>query len=442
MSNTYSIDSIDRCPQQGRLPYHFSSWAHFVSHLDSLGLFRMKPGLERVHAGIERLGLSRGQGNRIHIVGTNGKGSTAAFLESIARAHGHSTGLFTSPHFITPRERIRITGQLLSEEHWIDLANAVYAACPDVDFSYFELLTLMGMLAFERAGVDVVIMETGLGGTWDATSAFSYDLTLMAPIGLDHEALLGHDLETIAADKAGAITGGNVLCGRQEESVLKIIKARADAQGATFYRGNTGVPLGDDQSFTIDNDHKLIMSPEHLGLKGLFQQDNALLALQGWSIFVGARGWPFLPLKCREGLARVKHPGRMQLLPGTPTFLLDGAHNKMGLAALETALHAMDFVPDYMIFSCMGDKNILQCLEQVQRLCPAGPILIPQIRNNDRAVNAKQLAALLGQRAQSCNDMQAALDLVAGQDSKILICGSLYLLGEFFRIKPEELALG
>jgi dihydrofolate synthase/folylpolyglutamate synthase len=421
-------------PRQGAASRHFSSWSSFASHLDSLGLFRMKPGLERMHAGIEKLGLSRSPQGRVHVVGTNGKGSSAAFLESIARAHGRTTGMFTSPHFITPRERIRINAGMLTEEEWLVYANNVYTTCPEIDFSYFELLTLIAMLAFEDAEVDIAIFEAGLGGTWDATSAFSHELTIMTPIGLDHESILGPDLATIAGDKSGAITGGHVLCGHQDHAVTKIITARASAQGAIFHDTDAYTARCDGQLLFCHNGHEVSVTPETLGLKGPFQQDNAMLGLQGWFIFSAGRGWPFLPLKCKEGLARVKHPGRMQLIQGSPTFLLDGAHNQMGLQALETSLQAMHCVPECMIFSCMEDKNILQCLEQVKRLCPQGSILVPQITDNERAVDAGHLAALLGDRAQACPDMEAALNLVAGQKSTVLICGSLYLLGEFFRI--------
>ena len=402
----------------------------------------MKPGLERMYQGMELLGLSQTQCGMgmVHLVGTNGKGSTAAFLESIARAHGRKTGLFTSPHFISPRERIRINADPLTEQKWIDLANTVYAACPQIDFSYFELLTLMSMLAFTQAGVDIVIMEAGLGGTFDSTTAFTYDLTLLTPIGLDHESILGPDLTTIATDKAGAITGGDVLCGYQEKTVETIIRKKADSVDAVFHRAKDHAVYREGRlSGCLCHDvQEISLAPEYLGLKGAFQQDNALLALCGWSIFSRARGWPLVPLKCREGLIRVKHPGRMQIVHGSPTFLLDGAHNMMGLQALESALQAMDFVPECMIFSCMGDKNIRQCLDQIARLCTR-QILIPQIMHNERAMNAPTLAALMGDRAHACRDMQEALDHTAGQNINVLVCGSLYLLGDFFRARPEDL---
>ncbi len=420
----------------------FSSWSSFSSHLDSLGLFRMKPGRSRMEQGSALLGLSHETISRmgmVHLVGTNGKGSTAAFLESIARAHGKKTGLFTSPHFISPLERIRINGRALTTSDWIDLANTIYAACPDIDFSYFELLTLMAMVAFIRANVDFVIMEAGLGGTWDSTTVFDYDLTILTPIGLDHESILGPDIETIATDKAGAIRGGQVLCGYQEKSVEQIIRTQADKKTAVFHRAMDHAIQRDGRLSWIDHDRgEISLAPEYLGLSGAFQQKNSLLALDAWSIFTRFRGWPFLPLKCREGLACVKHPGRMQIIHGAPTFLLDGAHNLMGLQALHASLQAMNFVADCMIFSCMEDKNIRQRLDLVKKLC-AGDILIPNISNNERAINAQTLASCMGSRAIPCNTMQEALQRIADKNINVLVCGSLYLLGDFFRARPDDL---
>ncbi|WP_462326029.1 bifunctional folylpolyglutamate synthase/dihydrofolate synthase [Desulfoplanes sp.] len=413
----------------------FPDWASFAAHLDSLGLFRMKPGLERVVAGIERLGLGNPSQGMVHIVGTNGKGSTAAFLHAMARAHGRTSGVFSSPHFVTPRERILIDGNMLSEHEWIDLANRVYASCPRVDFSYFELLTLMAMLAFVRNRVDLVIMEAGLGGTWDATSAFVHDLTLVTPVGLDHEHVLGSTLEAIATDKAGAIQGGEVVCAPQEEGIADLFRKRAEEKGAGFHRlSDVVAPDHSHDGFVCPAGKIMDMDHTELGLAGPFQKTNGMLALAGWSVFTRFKGWPFSALNCMQGLTKAVHPGRMQVIEGDPTFLLDGAHNLMGLRALAVGLGHMDFCPDVMIFSCMEDKNLLDDLELVRGLC-GGRILVPNIPGNDRAMDGRQLAGLLGSRAVGCVNMQEALDWVGTPCKRVLVCGSLFLLGEFFRIR-------
>ena len=417
----------------------FPDWESFAGHLDSLGLFRMQPGLERVVAGIERLGLEHPSPGMVHIVGTNGKGSTAAFLHAVATAHGLTTGVFSSPHFVTPRERILIDGDMLSKQEWVDLANQVYAGCAGIDFSYFELLTLMAMLAFVREGVDLAIMEAGLGGTWDATSAFGYDLTLVTPVGLDHETVLGSTIEAIATDKAGAIQGGDVVCAFQEQGIADIFRKRAKEKGAGFHHLSDFVPADPLKGGFVCPDGKVMdMDRIRLGLAGSFQKTNAMLALAGWSVFTRFKGWPFSALKCMQGLANAVHPGRMQVIHGDPTFLLDGAHNLMGLEALAESLEHMDFRPDAMIFSCMEDKNLLNDPDLVKGLC-AGQILVPNIPGNARAMDAHRLAGMLGDRAVACSDMQDALDRLGKSGTvgtigkRVLVCGSLFLLGEFFK---------
>ncbi len=395
----------------------------------------MQPGLERVVAGMQALGLATSSLGMVHILGTNGKGSTAAFLEAIAMAHGRTCGVFTSPHLVTPRERIRMKGEMLSPEAWVGLANTVYRACPDIDFSYFELLTLMAMLAFVEQGVDLAIMEAGLGGTWDATSAFSYDLTLITPVGLDHEQVLGSTIEAIARDKAGAIHGGEVVCAPQQQGVTRIFQNRSREQGAGFHA------LADDGAANDWGGGCEVGEPLEnlghvdLGLAGAFQLDNARLALAGWSFLTQFKGWSFSPLKCMQGLAKARHPGRMQIIKGNPTFLLDGAHNVMGMKALAASLARMDFCPDLMIFSCMKDKNLLDNIHLIKDLC-TGSILVPGLPDNDRAMNADQLATKLGSRAIACDTMQEALTRIKPSCNNVLVCGSLFVLGAFFCAHP------
>ncbi|GAU09287.1 bifunctional folylpolyglutamate synthase/dihydrofolate synthase [Desulfoplanes formicivorans] len=410
----------------------FPTWESFNAHLDSLGLFRMKPGLERVHEGVARLNLGNPCLTLVHIVGTNGKGSTAAFLHAIASAHGYTTGVFTSPHFVTPRERIRIGGEMLSREAWLDLANDVYAACPELEFSYFELLTLMAMLAFVREGVDLAIMEAGLGGTWDATSVFAHHLTLVTPVGMDHEQVLGSTLEAIARDKAGAIEGGEVVCAPQQPGIGDIFRTRADAKEAGFRE------MPRDGGFVCPDGAMLDIDQIRLGLAGAFQKTNARLALAGWSVCSRIRGWSFSSLECMHGLSHARHPGRMQIIPGDPMVLLDGAHNLMGLEALARSLDQMHFGPEVMIFSCMKDKNLLDHLDRVRALC-SGLILVPGIPDNSRAMDPHDLARLLGPRARACSSMHEAFDVIGKTGKRVLVCGSLFLLGEYFRMRPDML---
>ena len=177
----------------------FHSFDDVQDHLDALGLFHMDFGLDRVRNALDALGLLTPPFVTVQIVGTNGKGSTSTFLSCVARAHGLKVGLYTSPHFVTPRERIRINGTMLPADRWPVLADRVMEAAPNL--TYFEFLTALGLLAFAEAGVDLVVMEAGLGGHYDATTAMPVQAVCFTPIGMDHEKILGPTLTDIASDK-------------------------------------------------------------------------------------------------------------------------------------------------------------------------------------------------------------------------------------------------
>jgi len=158
--------------------------------------------LDRMAAFVARHGQPRFP--VLHVVGTNGKGSTATVLAELLRAHGLRVGLCVSPHFITPRERILVDGAMLPEETWAQLGSRVFEEADGLELTYFEVLTALSVLAFEDAGVDVAVMEAGLGGRYDATNVLNPALTVFTPIGMDHMHVLGDSLELIAMDKAGA----------------------------------------------------------------------------------------------------------------------------------------------------------------------------------------------------------------------------------------------
>ena len=200
----------------------FPSFEHFTVYLDSLGLFSMRLGLDRMHAALDRMRLTRPESTMVHVVGTNGKGSTSAFLAALAQAHGLRVGLYTSPHLVSVRERIRVDGRLLPEKCWVEAANAVMARCADVGLTYFELVTVMALHLFRAERVDLAVLEAGLGGTHDATCAVNADLTVMTPVGLDHEHVLGPELPDIARDKSGALGRCPAVTGIQNAEVRRV----------------------------------------------------------------------------------------------------------------------------------------------------------------------------------------------------------------------------
>lgn len=399
----------------------FNDYTELTAYLDRLGLFHMDLSLERMERFWEAHGMP--ELPVVHVVGTNGKGSTTTFLCSIARMHGLKVGMFTSPHFVSPRERVQINRAPLDRSAWVELANEVLATPGGGELTYFEFQTCIAMLAFQKAKVDIAIMEAGLGGKYDATNVFKPQLTLYTPIGMDHEKILGPTLADIATDKAGAIHSGSVVVtGPQETDAMIALQDRAEEVGARLMYA---VDLADS------------MDGVRLGLKGLFQQTNARLALAGWRWFYADRG----EVSSRDseifGLASAFMAGRMQRVRAFKRdFILDGAHNVHAMVALKAALDAENIQPAAVVFACLADKDVQPMLPLVREMTE-GSIIVPSM-DTERASDADQLAEALGGRARSAPSMYKAL-MAAPRHGPVLVCGSLYLLSEFYTLYPESL---
>lgn len=433
------------CPRAGRGP--LSTYADVLAHLDGLGLFHMDMGLGRMEGALRALGVSRLPCPVVQVVGTNGKGSTASFLQSLGMAHGFRTGLFTSPHFLSPAERIRMDRRNLPEAAWPDLAQRAVAAEPGL--TYFELLTIMAALAFQDAEPDLLIFEAGLGGRHDATTALPADLVCFAPIDLDHQAVLGPDIATIAADKADALRPGMfaAVSAPQPDEALDTLRRRALGLGLPLYTADSGPDSGE-----ILPPLALLPDDAELGLAGPHQRVNAQTALLAWTLLCRRQGWRTDERTIRRGLAEAFIPGRLHKVPargGFPPFLLDGAHNPHGMSALARALPGLpapDNAPCAVIFSCLADKHPEEMAPLVRGLAPGRPLLIPTIGHNERAMPGDELARLLGPDARPVPDLAAALELLSHLTAKspesapILVCGSLYLLTEFFNLFPDALS--
>jgi len=445
----------------------FSFFVDCERYLDGLGMFHMKPGLERMRDMLGRLRLTRPPYAVAQIVGTNGKGSTATMLERLAREHGLRTGLHTSPHFVSVRERVRVNGAMLPEKTWVALANALMRQGGEA-LSYFEFVTCLCVLAFAEAQVDIAVMETGLGGSFDATTALEADLLVFTPFDLDHQAVLGRTLRKIARDKAGAIRPGIPAISAPQRP-----EARAELDRTARERGTVVWEISPDCA----------LEGVELGLRGEHQQGNARLALAAWRSIWGdtssgllcspgqdhkspapsSKAAPSLSDPKLTGtearaLASAWLPGRMQYLPpalGWPPLLLDGAHNSHSLAALGVSLARGGIAPLAVVFSCLGDKDLETMLPHL-RAFATGLIVTPPIADNPRAMPPAELAARIGLNAIPADSLTSALEIAArhmadrmpevfdpeyirAAQHPLLLCGSLYLLGEFYALRPDAL---
>ena len=423
----------------------FTTPADIQHHLDGLGLFHMDMGLGRMRRALAALDLARPPFVVAQVLGTNGKGSTSAFLASLALAHGCRVGLYTSPHFVSPTERIRIGGPEQTvcapwpAESWVEPANQIMAVAPDL--TYFEFLTVLALLGFAREGVELAVLEAGLGGRHDATTAVAADILCYAPIALDHKDVIGPALADIAADKAAAIRSAAPVCSvTQFPEAAKALENEARAHKAPIFRASPA-PAG-----------------LRLGLNGPHQRTNAGLAIAAWQQLGPMLHKPIHDAPAQErGLASAFMPGRLQRLPGTaalPPLLLDGAHNPHGMAALIKALRAEGIKPAGAIFSCLADKDWLPAAQMLKHYLDDAPMFVVTL-DNHRAAAADEIVtacnSLPPETAQALPQgpqaLAQALELAralpdASEARPVLMSGSLYLLSEFFALHPQGLTQG
>ncbi len=338
-----------------------AEWLERLTNPERTGLgrrFRKRMDLDATRRLMELLGNPHERIRAVHIAGTKGKGSVSAMIESTCRVAGLRTGLFTSPHLVSWRERIRIDGRPIGEEQIAALADEVRPAVEQVEQeglrgpSFFEALTAMGILAFEREGLDVCVLETGLGGRLDATNVVTPELSVITTLGYDHTRVLGNTLPQIAREKAGIIKPGvPVVVAPQPESIERLMRDVAREAGA---------PLQFARPFTLRPSEPL--APEdvapgdlpvlgerlagsfrgfpfeaHLPLSGAHQVLNAGVAGLACELLrPGGRPLPAGVLK--DGLEQVKWPARVELIATHPWEVIDSAHNQPSMRALMQAL--------------------------------------------------------------------------------------------------------
>jgi dihydrofolate synthase/folylpolyglutamate synthase len=393
-----------------------------IQFLYSLRLFGAKFGLENTFKLAALAGNPQQRLRFIHVAGTNGKGSTCAMLESIYRAAGLRVGLFTSPHLVSFRERIQVNRELITEADVVRLVTQLQPLLKEFPAdhhpTFFEVVTLMGLLHFANQKCDLVIWETGLGGRLDATNIVSPLASVITNIAYDHQQWLGETLELIASEKAGIIKPAvPVITATDTPGALQVIERVAAEKQAPLTR--------------IEPQHATHL-PCPPALLGDHQKINAALALATVSVL--QKLLPVREESIRDGLALVSWAGRLQLIegPGGQILLLDGAHNLAGATVLRAALER-DFapIPKVFIFGALADKkwpDICASLAPLADEVFAVPVA------SDRTAQPADLAAAFHAatprlRVTVLPDLPAALN--ACKDRRfVVITGSLYLVGE------------
>ena len=407
-----------------------------VDWLYGLQSHGIKLGLTGIRSLLALLGDPQRAFPSILVGGTNGKGSVAAMLDAMLRAHGRRVGLTTSPHLIGPEERIRIDGADVSEAELAHLLISVRETCRrgldegalETHPSFFEVVTATACAAFRDARVDVAVLEVGLGGRLDATNAVEPIASAIVTIDLDHVATLGGTLPAIAEEKVGiARPGRPLVTGVRQEEALAVLKARCAAIGATLVEAP---PLPADVRLPLPGDH---------------QRHNAAVAIATLHAAAVTLGWTVGEEQLRAGLLATRWPGRLQRIEGSPALLLDGAHNPAGAQALSAHLARIGGPPPVLVFGAMQDKDV-QGL--VSPLLPHVGTVVATAPNVHRALPPGELAARIaevGGRVESAATPEAALHrarVLAGPQGLVVVAGSLYLVGAILAIVSGREARG
>ncbi len=386
--------------------------------------FGLRPGLETTRRLAEALGSPQNALRFIHVAGTNGKGSTCAFLESILREAGYRVGLYTSPHLVSFRERLQVGRVPIPEAEvarWVDRLRGPAEAFPEAEApTFFEFVTLMALGWFREQGCDVVVWETGLGGRLDATNIVTPLASVITNIGWDHMQWLGPTLSDIAREKAGILKPGvPALTATTEAEALSVIRAVALERGAPLT-----VVGRDDPGRTLVRGVDLPLIGEH-------QVANATLAVATVRTLAPVLGVDGDAV--RRGLTRARWPGRFQEVSrGGQTVILDGAHNRPAFEVLARALaDTRPGRPYSLVLGMLGDKDPRGAGEWLVR--GAGSTLVVPVhssRGGDPAELVETLRAFAeGKPVGVAGGLAEALDRLRG-DECVVVTGSLYLVGE------------
>ncbi|MBM4394872.1 MAG: bifunctional folylpolyglutamate synthase/dihydrofolate synthase [Deltaproteobacteria bacterium] len=404
--------------------------------LDGLQRTGIRPGLTRIRRLLARLGHPERAFPSVLITGTNGKGSTAAFLAAILAAEGREVGLFTSPHLVDVRERVRIGGALLPADGFAACGEEVRAA--GVRVTYFEALTAIGFLAFARAGVDVAVVEVGMGGRLDSTNTIAPLVSVLTNVSMDHSHFLGDTLDAIAAEKVEVARRRRPFVTAVADGPFdRVVGPRLAALAARPLR------LGRDFRAGWGPDGTLSFTGRVAALTGLcpslagaFQADNAACALAAAEA-LREDGLGASDAAMRAGIAAASWPGRMQRLSTRPDVILDGCHNPGAADRLaETLLASPPARPLVLVHASRPDKDFRAVLGRLAPLCDAVvETSIPGLAEPAVLAAACRDAAP-GVPVEAMPDLASALArgrALAGEAGTVLIAGSLYLAGAVLR---------
>ena len=403
--------------------FEVEEWLH-----SRIGL-NFRSGLGRMQRAVNLLGNPEQTHPIIHVTGTNGKGSTIAFMRELFVSHGKKVGTFTSPHIVSIHDRICINGQSISDADFIRLANQVKKMEQRLlethdQLSFFELLTVIALLYFKEQEVDLVLLEVGIGGLLDTTNVVTGEISLITSIGRDHQETLGNSLEEIAEQKAGIFKPGKsaVISNLTPEAQI-VCQRTANDLGVTLYQA--------DQDFSFKSGHfssSLVdLNQLKLGLEGAYQEENAALALQAFLLFMNQRGEVVNQEAIRRALKTTNWAGRLEAI--TEHIYLDGAHN---LPALE---RLVEFIQEkiqqgyhpQILFGALKRKDYSGMLTYLTDYLPDTALYVTSFDYQD-SLDDQDLSDY--HRVSSYRDFIDDFEASAGEKNLLFVTGSLYFISE------------
>jgi dihydrofolate synthase / folylpolyglutamate synthase len=428
--------------------------------LDRLSESHPQPRLDPTRRAVQLLGDPQAAAPVVQIAGTNGKTSTSRMIESLLRASGLRTGLLTSPHLIRVTERIMIDGEPIADEafarNWEDIrpylamVDAELTANGEPELTLFEALTVLGFACFADAPVDVIVLEVGLGGEWDATNVADAQVAVFTPIDLDHMARLGNTVEEIARTKSGIIKpSASVVTAMQQLGALDELRAAAQHNEATIAIERQDFAL---ESTTVAVGGQLLdirgragrYSEVFLPLYGDHQAQNATVAIAAVETFLGDGARALDADVVAEGLGQATSPGRLQLIGVEPTVLVDAAHNPHGARALAAALSEyFDFEELALVIGVLSDKDAHGI---VAELAPVAARFHVTQSTSERAIPAADLAEIVAEEGVAQETYPDLFDAIstardwASESPKraVVVTGSISLIGDAMQLAEDE----
>ena len=416
-----------------------------VTSFQQVGAAAYKPGLERVEEFCRLLGSPHNDYHTIHIAGTNGKGSTSHMMASVLQQAGYRVGLFTSPHLKDFRERVRVDGEMISEQEVVGFVERNLSEIKRLGLSFFEITAAMAFEHFALQGVEVAVIETGLGGRLDATNIITPLVSVITNIGLDHTDLLGSTLQAVAAEKAGIIKRGvPVVLGERSEEYNDVFVKRAEELNAPLYFAQQQCRVleqgvdDDMQRFVLQRDRDNTKFDVKLDLMGEYQYNNLITASAALDVLDKLTPLTISRRAYLEGLQSVSRStslaGRWQVLSAEPYMVCDTGHNAHGIKYVAKQLQGL--AERYSKLYCVVGFAKEKSLDEVLPLLPTAAYYIFTQASSPRALPAVSLAeqaaefGLKGEVVASVADAVAMAQEKATAKDAIFIGGSNFIVGE------------